>query len=137
MRSRTPGQRRNGQSMVELTAGLFVLIPIVLAILDLVVIVLGQEANNDLAKRAARAASHHETSAKAQAAVDDVISKFGASGLLSNPTKVDFQYNANGNVVVETSVQINLPVPVPFADSYNHQVMHAKATEPIVGLPPE
>jgi Flp pilus assembly protein TadG len=135
--SATTKQEFRGQSILEVAVGMLILIPIVLAILDLVVLVLGQEANNDLAKRAARAASHYATDGQARTAADQVINSFQSSKILTNPTKAGFQYNVNGNVVVETSLQVNLPVPVPFTKNLNNQVMRARATEPIVSLPAE
>ncbi len=137
MKARFKQGRARAQSLTEVVVGLFILVPIFLAILDLASVVIGQQANNDLAKRAARAASNSNNATAAQTAAQTVVANFGTSTLLSNPTMVSFAYNVQGNVIVETSLQINLPVPAPVVDqSLNNPVMHARATEPVVALPP-
>ena len=50
-------RRAKAQSLVELTDGLLVLVPIILIFFDLAVIVIGVQVNDQTCKQAARAAS--------------------------------------------------------------------------------
>jgi len=130
--------RRRGASLVEVTAGLFLLIPLFLAIIDLSAIVLGQITNDALAKRVARAAAHQETAGAANAAANAVITAFQPNGIVSSPQLVNLNFNSAsaGNVTAETKVIITIPAPVPFVPMLQRsRDMRARATEPIVMLP--
>jgi Flp pilus assembly protein TadG len=133
-----PRKRARGASLIEVTAGLFLLIPLFLCIIDLSAIVLGQITNDSLAKRVARAAAHQENSGAANAAAGAIITAFSVNGIVSNPALVNLNFNdtSPGNVVCETKVLITIPAPVPFVPLLQRsREMRARATEPIVMLP--
>lgn len=138
IKRKTSHKRARGASLVEVTAGLFLLIPLFLCIIDLSAIVLGQITNDSLVKRVARAAAHQPTSGQAATAAQSVITSFGANGIVSNPQLVSMNFNdvSAGNVICETKVLITIPAPVPFVPLLQRsREMHARATEPIVMLP--
>ncbi len=137
-RTRRGAKSQRGASLVEVTAGLFLIVPLFLCIIDLSAIVLGQITNDTLVKRVARAAAHQANSSAASTAASGIITSFGGSGIVSNPQLVALSYNAanNGIVVAETRLTIKVPAPVPFVPLLQTtRVMNARATEPIVMLP--
>jgi hypothetical protein len=134
--SRRAGRAGRGQSIVEVVVGGLILVPVVLAIIDLAVVVLGGEICNDLAKQAARAAANAASQPEALASVADVQSHFHASGTYSGLTLVLSQYDGTptGIATVQSSVIINLPVPVPLLHVGPNMGVKSQATESIVGI---
>jgi Flp pilus assembly protein TadG len=131
-------KRTRGASLVEVTAGLFLLLPLFLCIIDLSAIVLGQITNDSLAKRVARAAAHQNNASAASAAATAVITATAVNGIVSSPALVNMNFNdvSPGNVICETKVLITIPAPVPFVPLLQRsREMRARATEPIVMLP--
>jgi hypothetical protein len=134
------GRRGGGQSIIEVLVGGIILIPIVLAILDMGVVVLGGEICNDLAKQAARAAANASNFTDANTAVASVQTNFPGSfmysGLLltSNASAATFVYG--GSVTVNSSVTITLPVPVPLLNVGSTMAVSSQATESILGIAP-
>lgn len=128
-----------GGAIIETVAGLFVLVPIVLFLVDGIAMVLAQTANDALAKRCARAAASADTTANATVAMNSVINGF------SNPviTNVSAQMlgpfdetgDPNATVTVRTQITFSFPVQVPFV-GVTTQDFVADATEPIVGTVP-
>ena len=112
------------------------MVPIVLAIIDLAVVVLGGEICNDLAKQAARAAANAASQTEALAAVADVQSHFNSSATYSGLSLVLSQYDGTptGIAVVQSSVTIILPVPIPFLKVGPSMGVKSQATESIVGI---
>ncbi len=128
-----------GVSITEVSFGLIALVPLFLTFIDLCAIVLGQISNDTLAKRAARAAGQQRTLAAATPAANTIITSFRDNGIVSDAALVDLSFNARspGNVIVETRVNITIPAPVPFVPLLEKtREMRARATEPIVMLPP-
>ena len=129
-------KRRNGrgQSITEVIIGGMVLVPVVLAIIDLAVVVIGGEIVNDLAKQAARAASSGDpvtANQRAQAIVaranqqgSSMLSNFTLTGTTFNPATLIADRNAlnpyggtvSGTVTVSTTVDIR-PFLVPYVYS--------------------
>ena len=73
---RRRGQKKSrGASLVEVVAGLFIIIPLFLCIIDLSAIVVGQIVNDALAKRAARAAAQKKNSGDANTAASTKIGR--------------------------------------------------------------
>ena len=68
-----------GQSIIEVLVGSIVLVPIVLAIIDLAVVYIGGDICNGLAKQAARAAANASDLAEATTAVADGGTRFNKS----------------------------------------------------------
>lgn len=130
------GRSRRGQSIVEVVVGGLILVPVVLALIDLAVVVLGGEICNDLAKQAARSAANAASRTEALAAVADVQSHFLASGTYSGLSLNLSQYDGTptGIATVQSSVIINLPVPVPFLHVGPNMGVKSQATETIVGI---
>jgi len=126
-------RKKNGGAIVETVAGLFVVIPVVLFLIDVVSMVLAQMANDALAKDCARAAAEENNAGSASADVNTVISHFSSPVLtnVSAPT-VTFDTGA-GTVYVKTQATFTFPVPIPFWGQ-NQQVFVAEAQEPIIGI---
>jgi hypothetical protein len=128
--------RRNqkGQVFVEVLCGMFILIPIALCALDLIVLVLGNSANDSLAKNCARAAANEQDLSKAKAAAAQVVSHFPKSPLIEkvelDNAKLDF--NSKANVTAETIITVRIPITLPGTVSQVN--FRARATEPVVGV---
>lgn len=133
-------KRRNGrgQSITEVIIGGMVLVPVVLAIIDLAVVVIGGEIVNDLAKQAARAAANSVDGAEANTAVQDVVKTFSTSPTYKNLTLSLDKYDGthDGQTTVLASVTVVLPVPVPFLNVGPTIALKTQATEAIVGIAP-
>jgi Flp pilus assembly protein TadG len=129
--------RKDGASLVEVLAGLFIIIPLFLCIIDLSAIVVGQIVNDALAKRAARAAAQKKTAGAANAAATTIVSSYQVNGIVTQAQLHNLTFNPSnsGNVQIETRVRINVPAPIPIVPLFtNGRFMHARATEPIVML---
>lgn len=137
-------KRRRGQSIIETVVGIIFLIPIVLFLLDVAVLVLSNQANDNLAKNAARAAASATpgpgqpgTSAVARTAADNVVSRFGAGGtnpLITGARVSDFVFDSGaGQVSVTVDMDVRVPVPFPY---FSTTTFKAKAVEPIVSIAP-
>ncbi len=133
-------KRRNGrgQSITEVIIGGMVLVPVVLAIIDLAVVVIGGEIVNDLAKQAARAAANSVDGTEANTAVQDVVKTFSTSPTYKNLTLSLDKYDGThaGQTTVLASVTVVLPVPVPFLNVGPTIALKTQATEAIVGIAP-
>jgi hypothetical protein len=127
-----------GQSLIETVVGGVILVPIVLAIIDLAVVVLGGEICNDLAKQAARAAANAGDRVEAVTAVADVQNHFVASSTYTGMILSLSRYDGtpDGLASVQGGVTINLPVPVPFLNIGPSMGVKSQATEAIVGIAP-
>lgn len=135
-------RRRRGQSIIETVVGIIFLIPLVLFLLDVSVLVMAQTANDNLAKSAARAAASATNGpgglgnqGVGRAAADRVVADFALSSIITSKQIGDFQYDTSspGNVIVETRIDVRPPVTFPGFAVFNFR---ARATEPIVALPP-
>ncbi|MDR3613445.1 MAG: hypothetical protein P4L53_07755 [Candidatus Obscuribacterales bacterium] len=125
-----------GGTLVETVAGLCILIPIVLFIIDVTACVICQTANDALAKHAARAACDAANQTDGQAAANQVIATYKAGNptLTADATLLACTYNSAGNIVTcTTQVVCHLPVPVPFTNQ-TQQVFQAIDSEPVVGV---
>ncbi len=135
-------KRRKGSSIVETAAGLILLVPIVLFLVDVAAMVVAQTENDKLAKACARAAAELPTG-KGTLAAQGVYNTQTKSNLLTpkpfgfgSPPSGTPVYAGDGNVTVTTTISCTLPVPVPFIGTGSVDFV-ARATEPIVGeLPP-
>lgn len=137
--SRNLLQRRGrGQSILEVMLGCLVLVPVVLAIFDIAVMVIGGEIVSDLAKQAARAAGNAQTMAEATAAVADVQSQFSKSPtyqkLTLKLTRWDGTYD--GQATVSAEVTVLLPVQIPLLHVGPTVDINTQATDAIVALAP-
>lgn len=131
MRTRK-GRNNKGQVFIEVLCGMFILIPIALFGLDLIVLILGNSANDTLAKNCARAAANAQNAGGAQAAAQQVVSHFPKSPLIDNVSLKSTNYVDKATVTVETEVVVHIPVTLP--GTVSQVAFKARATEPIVGV---
>lgn len=130
-------RKQKGSSIVETAAGLILLIPIVLFLVDVAAMVVAQTENDKLAKACARAAAEYPANdPQAVTAAQNVYNNQKNSNLLQtaafgaasgSPT-----YLAPGMVTCKTTITCTLPVPVPLLGN-SSVAFNAVATEPIVG----
>lgn len=153
MRSKSK-RKTTGGALIETVAGLFILIPVVLFLIDVVSLVLAQTAHDKLAKDCARAAAEVRARrptapnqpevvdpADVNAAIDQIITRFNNPVLVVNsrtwqnppmnpPTNMTPDL---GLIRVELNSTFTFPVAIPFAGNTS-QVFVAEAVEPTVGL---
>jgi uncharacterized membrane protein YgcG len=128
-----------GASLVEAATGLVILVPIVLALIDISAIVIAQTSNDALAKHAARQAATQTSFALRQQAAQSIVTAFEASSLCSSPQMLSYsepnsaQAISKQTVKVTTQIVCNLPVPVPLGGP-STQTFQASALEPLVGV---
>lgn len=134
--TRNRRNRRNtiGGALIETVVGLFIMIPVVLFLVDVVAMVLAQMSHDALAKDCARAAAEVDearTPGKTQTDINGVIARFQNpllhvdSNSWSNPSP--------GVVRVETRSTFTFPVYIPFVGASSQQFV-AEASEPLVGV---
>ncbi|MBX3076321.1 hypothetical protein KF913_20585 [Candidatus Obscuribacterales bacterium] len=134
--TRNRRNRRNtiGGALIETVVGLFILIPVVLFLVDVVAMVLAQMSHDALAKDCARAAAEVDETrfpGKTQTDINGVIARFNNpllhvdSNSWSNPSP--------GVVRVETRSTFTFPVYIPFVGAASQQFV-AEASEPLVGV---
>ena len=127
-----------GQSLIEILVGSIVLVPLVLAIIDLAVVIMGGDICHELSKQAARAAANTSSLAEATTAVADVQANFVKSPtyqvLVLKLQKYDGTHDGIASVIC--NVSILLPVPIPFLKVGPTFSVETQASEPIVGIAP-
>src|SRR5271170_6275427 len=79
-------KNQRGQELIEVVGGMIFLIPVLLAMLDLAVYILGQQMADKYTKAAARAAANQGTAANATSAAQNALSNFGKSGFITSMT---------------------------------------------------
>lgn len=126
---------RRGGAIVETVAGLFVFIPVVLFIVDIVAMVLAQMAHDALAKDAARAAADTHDTGAATAAMNTVRGNFSSPVMVVNSMTLDTA-NWPNSVRVESISTFTFPVSIPFLGVANQRFV-AEAVEPVVGVVPQ
>ncbi len=122
-RSRT----RKGSSLAESAVAAIVLIPIALAILDLIVLVSANTMNDTTAKNAARAAANQANETQAELAVQNSLSTFHKSSIITG-IDVALQYTLE-QVTCTSTMNVHLPVPFP---GFSDFVFKAKDVEPVI-----
>jgi Flp pilus assembly protein TadG len=134
-----PRRSVRGASLMEAVAGLVILVPLVLALIDISAIVIAQTSNDALAKHAARQAATQTTFALRQQAAQAVVTAYGASSLCASPQMLSYsepnssQAISKQTVKVTTQIVCNLPVPVPLGGP-STQTFQACDVEPLVGV---
>lgn len=123
-----------GTSLIETLCGAMFMIPIMLFAVDLSAIVLANEANDHLAKDAARSAANQLDKSKAKTAADTTVKNFRKSGLVTNIDLDGFDYEdkTGGEVTVTTKMTVTLPAPFP---GFTNREFLARSVEPIVATP--
>ncbi len=123
---------RKGEALISVIVGSTFLVPIALMAIDLVVLVLVNSANDNLAHTAARAAANQKTSTTAGSAATDVVMGFHTSTIIP-AVNLDGVKFTGDKVTVATSIGVYLPAPIPCVPSYI--TFHASDSEPVVGVP--
>jgi hypothetical protein len=162
---KTRHRSRLAQSIIETVVGIIFLIPIVLFLFDVAVLVLGNTANDNLAKNAARAAASaadatgQGQAAQAFQAAGATIQRFATSSIIPTVQLVNVNYEGNsggggaplgqsgaptsaapanpnpGPGLVSVMVRMDIQPPVPFP-GVDKRTFYARAVEPIVSKPP-
>jgi hypothetical protein len=147
--------RSNGQCIAELSAGMFVIVFLVLFLFDVGTLLVFHEVNDQLAKTAARTVASVDASTKsdsARSAIQSLLDGYKSNPLVNVNLKwLDYDNGKvsdgsapaggaapeSGKVVVVTEMKVRLPVPIPLmpADSQTASFM-AQHVEPIVALAP-
>jgi len=131
MRGR-PGRQR-GQNIIEVVAGVLVLVPLALFLFDMYVLSLSNQLVDKIAKDCARAAANQPDQGTADAAADKALQSFAASPYVTNITlDHPVKYVPNGTVTVTLHMSVHLPAPLPIIN--NSPQFTAQATEPVVTL---
>lgn len=127
-----------GQSIIEVMVGGFILIPLLLAIIDVSVVAIGGELVNRLSKEAARAAANCSNKTLADAAVVDIKNTFQPSSTFKNLNIAitDYVGTADGQLTVVCDVTVVLPVSVPLLKVGPTIPVKTQFTEAIVGIAP-
>lgn len=113
--------------MVELVAGLIILVPIVLGLFDMAVVIMANQVNDNACRDAARVASTgRPTVDEATARANQVLKQvYQTGGYLEGPTLVGatplnikapdpvFGGAYSGSVRVETKMIVHMPAPIP------------------------
>lgn len=120
-------RRRNGSSVAEAAIAAIILVPIALAILDVIVVVSAIQMNDTAAKNAARAAANQLNQQDAGEAAQNALSTFHKSSIIKR-ISVSLKYSGE-TVVSETSMDVHLPIPFP---GFSELTFNAKDVEPIV-----
>ena len=128
-----------GAALTETAAGLILLIPVALFLIDMGALVICQVSNDALAKHAARAAAELPFGTGTGAAAN-VVASFAAGNttLCSGATLKACQYTGGvgtGVVTCTTEITCKLPCPIPLGGP-SSQIFDAKCAEPVVGDPP-
>ncbi len=139
----------NGQSTVELVAGLIVLVPIVLGLFDMAVVIIANQVNDSACRDAARvAASGRPTADETTARATQVLKQvYHTGGYLEGPALVAatplgikapdpvFGGPYSGSVRVETKITVHLPAPLPGVLPAT-QEFHAREEYPVTFVEP-
>lgn len=111
--NRRENSRKNGQSLVELAAGLLVFVPIVLILIDCLVLALGASTNEEVCRDAARAAASGPPSLYTPA-----VNRSAGAGTPPNERAkavIKRVFNSAGVVSIEDDVKVleTVKTPVP------------------------
>jgi Flp pilus assembly protein TadG len=118
-----------GTSLIEVAIAGMILIPLALCMLDLLVFVTTSSINEGAAKTAARAAANQKDQASAFAAAQKALNDYQPT-TVATITLINCTWS-DDKVVVQTQVQVRLPVPFP---GITQETVMAQATEPVVSL---
>jgi Tfp pilus assembly protein PilV len=123
--------QRGSQLAEALVAGIIILM-ITLALIDLIVMVLANNANDAAARNAARVAANQPDYPRAlQAAQNSLNGRAKVGSFITALILQKVDYSEHNIVSCTTKMDLKLPVPVPGIGS--NFVFMAKDTEPIVG----
>ncbi len=122
-----------GTSLIEVLAGMMIIVPIGLCSVDFYTVVIGNQINNRLVEDAARAAANQLGSNNAESAARQTVDGFQFQLPVTSVSMIDFNYNVNSQqVLVGTTLTLSMPVPIM---NWSAVTLHATAIEPIVAIP--
>jgi Flp pilus assembly protein TadG len=127
MNGRARRRPRRGSCFIECLLGGALLIPIGLGMVDLGTLLLAAQLNDAAARQAARSAANEQTEVLADKAATTAMDNFAPSQMTSfDLNKVTY---AAGQVSVETSVDVRLPIQLPFL---TEKTLVTESTMPII-----
>lgn len=130
---RTRLRNRQGQSLIEVMTAFLILIPVGLGGLDLFTYVSVSQQNEQLAETACRAAATKDSEHAALDAAQDACNHVVVSSIIQSANLQQVSFDpASGFVTVTTSMQVKMPVPLPF---FSNTTCQANAIQPIVSTP--
>jgi hypothetical protein len=129
---------RRGQCLLEAITGGFILIVFGLACADVAWLMLGSEICTDLAKQSARAAANAPNMQSAQAAVNDIVSKYNSPIAFQSLSLTLQRYDntPDGILTIVCSANVSLLVPIPLIGVGTKIPIQTQHSEPIVGIAP-
>lgn len=123
-------RKTKGQGLVEVCAGIMVLIPLSLFMLDMMVLVTTNVINDAAAKNAARAAANQADLNAAKSAAMKALEHFKKSSIITDLSLETFDYPASKDgVTVRTKMSVHLPGPFTAGQELT---LLAQDIEPIV-----
>jgi hypothetical protein len=127
---RVMARKTRGQGLLEVCAGMMILIPISLFMLDMMVLVTTNVINDAAAKNAARAAANQSDLGAAKSAALKALQAYKKSTIITDLTLDDFTYpQSKDGVSVRTKMSVHLPGPFT---SGHILTLLAQDVEPIV-----
>src|SRR5277367_4403407 len=126
MNGRNRTRPRRGSCFIECLLGGALLVPIGLGMVDLGSLLLAAQMNDAAARQAARSAANEQTAALANKAATKALDNFAPSQMAT--FDLDTVTYAAGQVSVETSVDVRLPIELPFL---SEKTMVTESTMPI------
>lgn len=122
-----------GQSIIEVTVGIILILLVVFALADIVVLVQAGMINGDLAARAARAAANQTDSASASSVATEVANKFATSTIITKVDLVTVTCNSptTGQLTVDSTIKVNIPFAVPGLN-INPVTLHTQSVGPML-----
>lgn len=132
MRSRIRSSSERGQATVEAVVAAIIIVPIALALFDLLVVIIANSMNDTACKNATRAAANQPDGNSAKRAADLAL-RAVHSPMLNNISLQSIDYNDGSSVACVTRASVHLPVPFP---GYSDLIFDAQDVEPIVGAAP-
>ncbi|MCC7532149.1 MAG: hypothetical protein IT342_26840 [Candidatus Melainabacteria bacterium] len=119
--------------MIEAALGALILIPIALAIVDLITIVIANSMNDTAVKNCARAGANQPNGNAAQLAGEKALATFKQSGIVKSLVLDELTWAENGVCTAKTIMVVKMPVPLA---GFSEMTFNGKATEPVVGTAP-
>ncbi len=129
--------RKGGQSIIELCAGLIILVPIIMALVDLAFVIASMQINDAACRDAARAAAAGPPSQAHKRANGVAKASYRGSGYIKGPTIDTEDVTTNpatiaplgpfggpyqGTVRVKSHVELTMPVPIPFVPATMNKI---------------
>lgn len=126
---------RQAQSLVEVVAGLCVLLPIALGLIDFTAVIACKMANDSLARNVARVAAEQpypNAGAGIETYMESMRSRYGPGQMFELAAiTMDQAMYANKVVHINSSMLVHLPVPMPGVPD-NTVTLNSVSKQPVV-----